>query len=151
MTECLACSRSADASAALARRGLRVTPLRTRVLAALHHAGRPLGAYELFDLLKAEGAASAPPAVYRVLDFLAAQGLVHKLQSLSAYTVCAASDHPHHAQFLICRGCGGVAELETPALDRLAREAAGTGFRVEHMSVETHGLCTGCAATGAGA
>ncbi|QDL91801.1 transcriptional repressor [Paroceanicella profunda] len=146
MPECPACTRSADASAALAARGVRVTPLRTRVLTALHHAGRPLGAYELFDRLKAEGAASAPPAVYRVLDFLETQGLVHKLQSLSAYTACRTAPHPHHAQFLICRACGAVAELETPALDRLAREAAGTGFLVERMSVETRGLCTACAA-----
>ncbi|HEU0222124.1 MAG TPA: Fur family transcriptional regulator [Paracoccaceae bacterium] len=145
MHDCPACSRSADATAALAARGERVTALRSRVLAALHHAEKPLGAYEIFGRLKAEGAASAPPAVYRVLEFLEAQGLVHKLQSLSAYRACTAPAHPHHALFRICRLCGEVSEAESPALGQIATEAEADGFRVEHMVVETLGLCGHCA------
>ncbi len=144
MTDCSACTRSADASAALVERGVRVTALRTRVLDALHHAEKPLGAYELFDRLKADGAASAPPAVYRVLDFLEGQGLVHKLQSIAAYTACRASAAPHRAVFRICRACGGVREGTSPRLDDLAAEAEAEGFRVEHLVVETLGLCAAC-------
>lgn len=149
MHDCPACTRSADAAAALAARGERVTGLRTRVLETLHHAERPLGAYEIFDRLKAAGAASAPPAVYRVLDFLAAQGLVHRLQSLAAYSACAAGPVPHRALFRICRCCGEAEERRSPALEDLAAAAGADGFRVEELVVEAVGLCAGCAARAA--
>jgi Fur family zinc uptake transcriptional regulator len=147
VSACAACCRSADASAALAARGERVTALRSRVLATLHHADRPLGAYEIFDRLKAGGQASAPPAVYRVLEFLETQGLVHKLPSLAAYRPCTvvhAPHAPHGALFLICRACGAVAEAESPAIAALATDAAAAGFRIEDIGVEAHGLCAAC-------
>lgn len=145
MTDCPACTRAADATATLAARGERMTPLRARVLEALHHAEKPVGAYELFGQLKAEGAASAPPAVYRVLDFLEAQGIVHKLPSLAAYRVCSGGHAPHRAMFRICRACGRAEETGGAALDALAGAAGTEGFRLEALVVEAFGVCAACA------
>ena len=49
--------------------------------------------------------------MYRALQFLQSQGLVHRLESLNAYVGCVHPEHPHASQFLICRDCGQVEEL----------------------------------------
>ena len=68
----------------------------------------------------------APPTVYRALDFLLEQGLIHKLESLHAFVGCDHPEHPHSSEFLICVDCGEVAELEDAAVDRsLASVAPG--------------------------
>lgn len=143
--DCPACDRSETAALALAERGARLTGLRRDVLQELHHADRPLGAYDLFHLLKQKDRASAPPAVYRVLDFLVEIGLAHKLRSLSAYSACREAPHPHQAVFLICRACGNVQECEGAAIDALRETALQRGFRPEHATLELTGLCRDCA------
>ena len=53
-------------------RGLRLTPIRARVLQLVADAGKPIKAYDLLERVRdGEGAgAAAPPTVYRALDFL---------------------------------------------------------------------------------
>ena len=107
---------------------------------------RPVGAYQLFDQLKAQDAASAPPAVYRALDFLVGEGVAHKLQSLNAYVGCACFENAHDAHFLICRGCSAAEEVPTTAIRKqVDKDAAACGFAVERMVIETVGLCSDCA------
>ena len=91
-------------------RGLRLTAIRARVLSLVAQAGRPIKAYDLLEQIRldnsreGEGAgAAAPPTVYRALDFLLANGFIHKLESINAFVAC---HHPNSAQhsvpFLIC-------------------------------------------------
>ena len=72
--------------------GLRLTPVRRRVLALLLAEHRARGAYELLDALRCEGLGSQPPVVYRALAFLMKHGLAHKIERkhrvfLATYTV----------------------------------------------------------------
>ena len=130
-------------------RGLRLTPIRARVLRLIAGAGRPVKAYDLLDMVRSgEGAgADAPPTVYRALDFLLANGFIHKLQSVNAFVAC---HHPSTAQhsvpFLICDRCHAAVELEdrqvVAALDERARAL---GFRPQAQTLEVHGLCAACA------
>ncbi|MBZ3027148.1 transcriptional repressor, partial [Xanthomonas perforans] len=65
---------------ACSERGLRLTPIRANVLRLIADAGKPVKAYELLDWVR-EGkgvGAAPPPTVYRALDFLMANGFVHK-------------------------------------------------------------------------
>jgi Fur family zinc uptake transcriptional regulator len=134
------------AEALCAERGVRLTPQRRRVLELVCRADRPVGAYEILDQLR-DGPPAAPPTVYRALDWLLAQGLVHKLETLHAYIGCTHPEHPHASQFLICDGCGGVTELEDQAISgSLASVAAETGFRPSRPVVEVIGTCSDCAA-----
>ena len=59
----------------------------------------------------------APITVYRALDFLIEQRLVHRLATRNTYMPCP---HEHRdaapIAFLICRSCGGVDEVVSPAL-----------------------------------
>jgi Fur family zinc uptake transcriptional regulator len=154
-----ALDQSLDAAAALcARRGAQLTALRREVLRLVLASVHPVGAYALLDQLKASRAGAAPPTVYRALDFLVEQGLIHKVERLNAFIGCAdalehpadcdcgaAHDHPH--QFLICRRCGATAEISDPAIARaLARAAEGAGFAATRATVEVEGLCARCAA-----
>jgi Fur family transcriptional regulator, zinc uptake regulator len=106
----------------------------------------PVTAYQLLDRLKQVRAGAVPPTVYRALDFLLAQGLIHKIERLNAFVACPESDHQHAAQFLICRRCGTVLELDDPSVARAVDDAAKRkGFHPSHVVVEIEGLCAACA------
>lgn len=134
---------------ACGERGLRLTAIRGRVLGLIADAGQPIKAYDLLDKVReGEGAgAAAPPTVYRALDFLLANGFIHKLESINAFVAC---HHPNSAQhsvpFLICDRCHSAVELEdaqvVAALDERARAL---GFVPQAQTLEVHGLCAKCA------
>jgi Fur family zinc uptake transcriptional regulator len=136
----------AEAETICARQGLRLTALRKRVLELVWHSHKPLGAYDILGVLSEEdGRRAAPPTVYRALDFLLENGLVHRIASLNAFIGCNQPQHAHQGQFLICRSCNAAIELEQPAISQaIIAEAAGVGFIVEGQMVEVVGLCAGC-------
>src|SRR4029078_11340437 len=82
-----------------------------QVLEALLASHRPLGAYELIDRLEVRGARRAPITVYRSLDFLREQELVHRIESQNAFIACVHAHETHEpVVFLICEKCGTVGE-----------------------------------------
>ena len=134
-------------------RGVQLTPLRRDVLRLVLEAEAPIGAYALLDQLKASRAKAAPPTVYRALDFLLEQGLIHRLERLNAFMGCNealeghhhdhAHDHPH--QFLICRGCGVTREISDHAVEAaIVAAALRGGFSAARATVEIEGLCAKC-------
>lgn len=137
----------AEAETHCAAHGAQLTPLRRQVLELVLRAEQPLGAYALLDQLKASRAGAAPPTIYRALDFLLEQGLIHRIERLNAFVGCAAAGHDHSHQFLICRRCGTTQELHDHAAEAaLAAAAAKRGFSPARMTVEVEGVCAGCAA-----
>lgn len=133
---------------ALARaRGARLTPVRRRTLEILLEAHRALGAYEVLDRLAANGFGRQPPVAYRALDFLVEQGLAHRVRRLGGFAACMHPGEAHAPVFLICRGCGTVAETPgEPVRAALDAAAAEGGFAVERASIEASGVCPGCRA-----
>ncbi|WP_066094639.1 transcriptional repressor [Xanthomonas massiliensis] len=130
-------------------RGLRLTPIRANVLRLIAEAGKPVKAYDLLEWVR-EGkgvGADAPPTVYRALDFLMANGFVHKLSSVNAFVAC---HHPssarHSVPFLICDQCHSAVELEDrEVVSQLEKRAKALGFRPQAQTLEVHGLCAECA------
>ena len=130
-------------------RGLRFTALRRRVLTLVWDSHKPIGAYDILDKLGGEGKAAAPPTVYRALDFLIEAGLVHRLDSLNAFIGCPDPARSHAGQFLICRGCRTVVELDDPDIDAVvAKKAEHLGFTETHQMLEVQGLCARCGGEG---
>lgn len=127
-------------------RGLRLTPLRRRVLELIWERHEPVGAYELLDRLRDEKRGSAPPTVYRALDFLIEHGLAHRIESLNAFVGCGeAGGRNHSGQFLICRDCGKVGELDDPEIETLlTAKARRLGFAPVRQTIEIQGLCPAC-------
>jgi Fur family zinc uptake transcriptional regulator len=131
-------------------RGLRLTALRRRVLELVWSRHEPVRAYDLLEELRTERRRAAPPTVYRALEFLIENGFVHRIESLNAFVGCAGPRRPHAGQFLICRGCASVAELDDAAISRMiARKAQSLGFRAQHQTIEVTGLCPECGRSGA--
>jgi Fur family zinc uptake transcriptional regulator len=145
------------AAAACAARGVQFTELRRQVLRLVLTAPNPVGAYTLLDQLRAERPGAAPPTIYRALEFLQEQGLVHRVERLNAFVGCAGPE-PHHAcghghdhphQFLICGGCGATAEIcDDRVAAALAQAARAAGFAPVRTTVEVEGLCAACVAAG---
>jgi Fur family zinc uptake transcriptional regulator len=111
--------------------------------------GGPMSAYQILDDLREEGF-RAPLQVYRALDKLMADGLVHKLESLNAFVACA---HPEEkcgshglTAFAICNACGNVFEFHHHGLEHDLEGVLGKkGFKPEKTVVEIRGKCANCA------
>jgi Fur family transcriptional regulator, zinc uptake regulator len=127
-------------------RAQKFTPIRRQVLEALLSSHRPLGAYEVIDELSKSMPRPAPITVYRALDFLMENGLVHRIESRNAFLACA---HDHDAAamvaFLICERCGSVGEIPAaPVAQSLNAAARATGFAPKMSVVEITGICAHC-------
>ena len=139
------------------RRGARLTLLRRQVLEIVWQSHRPIGAYAVLDALQnnhrnaatdRKTGVMAPPTVYRALEFLLAQRLIHRIESLNAYIGCVHPGARHAAQFLICNGCGSAAELDSAALlTAIDSVAADAEFVIEGIAVEVAGQCPDCRGT----
>ena len=127
-------------------RAQKLTTIRRQVLQALLSSHRPLGAYEVIDDLAKSMPRPAPITVYRALEFLMANGLVHRIESRNAFLACA---HDHDAAamvaFLICERCGSVGEIPAaPVAQSLSTAARASGFVPKLSVVEITGTCAHC-------
>ncbi|MCP4234174.1 MAG: hypothetical protein GY770_11410 [Aestuariibacter sp.] len=68
---------------------------------------------------------------------------MHRIECKNAFIGCVHPGHKAAAQFLICKDCDNVAELEnsTPTLQE---GASNIGFVVDHSVVELTGTCADC-------
>ena len=127
-----------------AARGERLTPMRRKVLEVLAASHQPLGAYDIMERIGR--LRPAPITVYRALDFLIAQGLVHRIASRNAFLACV-NNHSSGAlvAFLICERCGAVGEAAGSAIGQaLAAAARQASFTPKMSVVEISGLCGHC-------
>ena len=128
--------------------GVRLTPVRRRVLEILLEEHKAMGAYDVLARLAAEGFGNQPPVAYRALEFLVDQGLAHRIQRLNAFAACTHMGQAHAPAFLICRACSTVAEAEAaPVRAALEGAAEAIGFAIERSTIEALGLCPACRET----
>ncbi|HQT64401.1 MAG: transcriptional repressor [Acidocella sp. 20-57-95] len=135
-----------DAAKICVVNGTQLTELRRIVLKLVLESQAPLTAYQLLDQLKVLRRNATPPTIYRALDFLLENRLIHKVERINAFIPCSDSDHEHHSvQFLICQTCKTVVEIEDHhIIDALTRAAEKQGFRPRHAVVEIDGICAAC-------
>jgi len=129
-----------------AEREQRLTPIRRQVLEVLLESHKPLGAYEIMDRAVIRGGRPAPITIYRALDFLRDNGLVHRIESRNAFVACV-GDHASGdlVVFLICEHCGAVGEaLSAAVTDELKAAARAAGFTPKAPVIEVSGVCAHC-------
>ncbi len=140
--------RLADAEVFCAERGVSFTPLRREVFELLLRRGGPAKAYDLLADMIAAGHRAAPTTVYRALEFLTAQGLVHRINSINAFVVCSEDfrhDHHHASLMLACSACEKSVEISTPEIGTYIRHALEpTGFHFQGNAMEIRGICQNC-------
>lgn len=127
---------------------VRLTPIREAVFCTIWASHRPLGAYDIVDKMTLNpqtGKRIKAPTVYRAIEFLLEQGLIHRIASLNAYIGCPFPGNFHNDFFLICRSCGVTAVCSTDQLNAtITKTAERTGFKVETQAIEISGLCPEC-------
>ena len=128
---------------------LEMTPIRQVLLEHLWEHRAPTKAYDMIEVLREKGIGSPkPPTVYRTIDFLEAQGLVHKVHALNAYIPCHHPGKHKACQFLICDTCGDAKEFCDAELSAMIpTKAKGLGFQPRASVVEVFGTCKGCTET----
>jgi Fur family zinc uptake transcriptional regulator len=139
----------AHAEAHCAERAQRLTPIRRQVLEALLASHRPLGAYEIIERLASDTLHQTRPApitIYRALDFLRDNGLVHRIESRNAFVACV---HNHGGGdlvvFLICERCGAVGEAPGGTVaEALKTSSRAAGFSPKSPLIEIAGICSHC-------
>lgn len=136
--------------------GVRFTPLREQIYMLVLQANKPVGAYDLITQLQQarlldsdneiDGAKNvAPPTVYRSLEFLLNEGLIHQLTSINAYVPCCHPRAQHTAAFLICDQCQRVQECSSlPVQEMLSFAEKDIGFTVARSVIELSGRCQAC-------
>ncbi len=126
-------------------RGVRFTELRKQVFELVCASHKPIGAYDILDTFQKRGRKTAPPTVYRALEFLIEQGLIHRITSLNAYIGCDFPQEPHRGQFVVCKLCGEATELVSHTIERCITAAAEKlDFQVQSRVIEILGICSVC-------
>lgn len=116
-----------------------------RVLDIIDSGEKPLRAYEILDKLATIIKNPKPPTVYRAIEFWQEHGFIHRIESLNAYTSCAAAHQHQGSQFMICDDCGTVIESHLCDLPQALHDnAVKNTFIASSWNFEIYGLCAAC-------
>jgi Fur family zinc uptake transcriptional regulator len=127
-------------------RKCKLTPIRKKVLELIWNSHKPIKAYDLLAQLSSEDFIEKPPTVYRALEFLLDNKLIHRIESQNAYIGCYTDHNSLDSKFLICDQCNEVEELSGPKIQKTLSEISKQqGFTPSLVNVEIHGTCAQCA------
>ena len=128
-------------------RGKRLTPIRKQVLALIVSDERCMKAYEILDLMVKDFPSAKPATVYRALEFLEAEGFIHRLDALNGWTACNDIELPGHDHnlLIVCTDCGLVSEVDVPDVShKLQALITQTGFVQKSAQTEIRAICKKC-------
>ncbi len=125
-------------------RGIRVTAQRLAVYRALAaDTGHPT-ADTVYARLRRDMSSLSHATVYRILEFLETEGLVHRVSNTDGVGRFDANVSSH--QHLVCRVCGRMRDFEEASLSLLELpQQTGTGFIAEKLDIRIVGTCLECA------
>jgi Fur family transcriptional regulator, zinc uptake regulator len=128
-----------------AERGVQLTTIRRQVLELIWGSHRAVKAYDLLDQMKPLKQSAKPATVYRALDFLLEQGLIHRVESLNAFIGCSCSERQHEQLLLICVQCHEVEERPgILVMKAVSKELEQADFTAHRKAIEIQGICKHC-------
>lgn len=131
------------AEALVRRAATRATRPRIAILAVLLEAPRALTHHEV-ERRAGRGSIMDRVTIYRVLEWLVARGLAHRISGDDRVWRFNAADEGHarrHAHFQ-CNDCGEVICLEKVVATR--NIPLPSGYRSQEVELIVKGLCAGC-------
>ena len=138
----------AHAEKICAKHGCKLTTIRKKVLQLVWNSHKPIKAYDILAQLSSDNFIEKPPTVYRALEFLRDNNLIHRIESQNAYIGCSTKHDSLDSKFFICDECHEVEELTEPAVTKtLNKVSKQQGFIPNLVNVEIHGICAQCAQT----
>ncbi|MFT5210010.1 MAG: Fur family zinc uptake transcriptional regulator [Flavobacterium sp.] len=132
------------------QRGTKLTEKRRQVLTGLVQSKKALSAYELIDYCRDKLGQQLPAmSVYRILEFLEEEDLVHRLNLAKKYVACShiSCDHAHEIpQFLVCNSCNAVEEISInrSVIRSLKDAVVDAGFHLARPQLEFECYCNDC-------
>jgi Fur family transcriptional regulator, ferric uptake regulator len=132
-----------DFATHLHAQGYRLTPQRQLILEAVRRAETHVTPEQVYDRVHRQQPTISRATIYRTLDFLCEVRLIHALRWGGQMYYEIAGDEPHH--HLICRACGGVAQIDHVLLDELFQTVEQKHrFTIDMDHVALFGLCRQC-------
>lgn len=131
-------------------KGSRLTAKRKQVLSALIQSQKALSAYDLIDLCEQMFGNKIPAmSIYRILEFLENENLVHKLNLANKYVACShiTCEHRHEtSQLILCSVCDQVEEipLNNSITNQLQANVTNAGFQLIKSHFEMNCICHSC-------
>ena len=128
-----------------AEKQLNFTDLRRDILRMVWEGHGPQKAYDLLNKLQAINRSAKPTTVYRALDFLIANGFIHKVASLNAFVGCSHPLKHNECYFLICEDCKSISECCDPNISA-AIQSTTTHYKfvAKNTTLEISGHCNEC-------
>jgi Fur family ferric uptake transcriptional regulator len=124
----------------LRARGYRMTPQRLSIMQALHEGGH-LSPGQIYERIGASGMTET--TVYRTLEFLSKNGVVHPTQVGGGHLTYELARHDHH--HLVCRACGAQVDIEPDLIqEAIAQLEYQTGYQINAGHITFIGLCPEC-------
>lgn len=113
------------------------------ILQIVYQHDTALTSNDILKLLQNQNPTANRMTIYRAIEYLLEQKLIHKIQLNNTYTICK---HPsdHSCQILVCTKCGKQQEIHShpicSALDNLQLQY---GFTFSNP-LEITGICRNC-------
>ncbi len=126
------------------KNNIKITALREQLIEILAKADHPCTAYQILSELKNVKKNAEPMTVYRVLDFLVKNNIVHKLEASRKYALCC---HPSEksCQIFVCKKCGKKQECHNTSIAKVLEQISEkSNFRLVSKDIEIYGLCQNC-------
>lgn len=134
---------------ALKQSNMKATPKRLAILEMLSGEKGYASPEELWKRLRDRFERLGLPTVYRILEELAATGLLTKVIHPNRqlyYYFCSNSEHHHH---FVCLSCRKVEDISTCGIEALEREVSlRNGSKVLSHILQLNGLCSSCVSKG---
>ncbi len=120
-----------------------MTPQRHAIIHVLCNSGEHLTPNEVYEQAREELTSLTETTVYRTLEFLAENRLVHPAHMISGHLGYQIAGHEHH--HLVCRNCGNAMELEHSLFKGMYQKLETTsGYKLTDSHLTFFGLCPNC-------
>ncbi len=134
---------AADFATQLHSQGYRLTPQRQLILETVRQAGDHVTPEDVYLRVHRRNPAISRATIYRTLDFLCEQHLIHALHWGGQMYYEIVEERPHH--HLVCRICGGLEECEHDLLQVLFDAVEKKHrFAIDMDHVALFGVCRQC-------
>ncbi len=90
---------------------LNFSPIRQLIFNMIWSSHKSISAYDLLALLKSNDEKIVATTVYRALDFLEKNNLIHKIHKNNTFIGCSFISEAHTPILLICKHCNEVWEI----------------------------------------
>lgn len=122
----------------------RNTHQKQMILETLVKLGSHVSAGEIYKELEKNSCGASRATVFRVLSDMADDGILLKIGTTNGDFKYDITNYPHY--HIVCRKCGSVADIDfEEGMNLLSKVKSSSGFTVEDILIEAHGLCPKCA------